>query len=736
MATRARESTSWLAGLQTAWADGTHGLSGLQTPEERRLAGRMTGLLYVAGAVSAVVVALLPSVSRGHAVDVLAIAAAGGVWGIAALTVVRWETARPWVTHASTACGFAIAAVLMALTGGTDSPARFYLFFIVVYAAYFYPLREAVPYFLGCGVVLCLPFLYDPEATSFAFSGEVLIVIPTYLLLGYVIMAGKQRLVDQRQRADRLADEQGALQRVATAVARGRPRDEVYGLVAIEVARLLDAPASGIVRFESDRECLVVGSWTDGSASYETGTRFPVRPGSNVELLLQTGQPVRVDEHEPDHPTRLMGHQSSLIAPVQVNGRLWGLVGVMHAQPYGADDDDRLTAFAELLGTAVANTEAQDKLARQASTDPLTGLLNHRTFHERLRVEVGRAKRYRRALSLAVVDVDNFKHVNDIAGHEAGDRVLAHIARQLGSLARREDVFARIGGDEFALLLPETDRMQALAALERARQVVASTPFEVGRMTISAGICDLGSAGDADAMFRLADGALYWSKAHGRDVVWIYDPETVQELSAEERAQHLERAAALRGLRALARAIDAKDPTTRRHSERVAAMVTELAKASDWETDAVGRLNEAALVHDVGKIGVPDAVLTKPGRLTSEEYEQIKQHAALSTQIVAEVLDDEQTAWVAAHHERPDGRGYPDGLTAENIPAGAALLAVADAWDVMTVSRPYSVPKSPEDALAECCELAGAQFTAEAIDALRVVHANGTLRRLTPEVPA
>jgi HD-GYP domain-containing protein (c-di-GMP phosphodiesterase class II) len=168
----------------------------------------------------------------------------------------------------------------------------------------------------------------------------------------------------------------------------------------------------------------------------------------------------------------------------------------------------------------------------------------------------------------------------------------------------------------------------------------------------------------------------------------------------------------------------------------VAALVAELAKASGWNAEQVGRLNEAALVHDVGKIGVPDALLTKPGALNAEEYEQIKQHAALSTQIVAEVLDDEQTAWVAAHHERPDGRGYPRGLTADEIPTGAALLAVADAWDVMTVSRPYSVPKAPEEALAECRELAGAQFTPEAIEALLVLHEIGSLWRLTPGVAA
>jgi diguanylate cyclase (GGDEF)-like protein len=737
MATLVRTQPSALSGLKSTPVHGTGRRPALEAPEESALAGRMTGLLYLTGAVSAVLILLLPGAGSKYTLGVLAVAGLGATWGVLALTLVPWQTAKPWVTHASTACGFGIAALLMSMTGGEGSPARFYLFFIVVYAAYFYPVREAVPYFVGAAVVLCLPFLYDHGAAQFSFYGEVLVVVPTYFVLGYVIFAGKRRLVEMREHADRLAAEQGALRRVATAVARGLPRDEVYALVALEAGGLLDAGASGICRFEPDAEVLVVGSWSDGYASrYEPGTRFPVR--GDTEELLRTGQAVLTDRYVPDSAPAQLGYGCGVLAPVRVSERLWGLLAAVRVEPHGlpADAEERLSAFADLLGTAIANTETRARLSRQASTDPLTGLANHRKFHERLRAEVQRAHRYQRPLSLAVIDVDNFKRVNDVSGHEAGDRVLADIARHLGSMGRSQDVLARIGGDEFAILLPETDRMQAFAALERERRMIASATFDVGRMTISAGICDLEAAPEADAMFRLADGALYWSKAHGRDVVWIYDPETVQELSAEERAQHLERSAALRGLRALARAIDAKDAMTRRHSERVAALASQLAGAAGWNTARAGRLHEAALVHDVGKIGVPDAVLTKPGRLTREEFEQVKLHAALSAQIVAEVLDDEQTAWVAAHHERPDGRGYPRGLTAQDISEGAALLAVADAWDVMTASRPYSTPKAPEAAMAECRELAGAQFFATAVDALAVVYEAGSLDALTTGLPA
>jgi HD-GYP domain-containing protein (c-di-GMP phosphodiesterase class II) len=247
------------------------------------------------------------------------------------------------------------------------------------------------------------------------------------------------------------------------------------------------------------------------------------------------------------------------------------------------------------------------------------------------------------------------------------------------------------------------------------------------RVTVSAGICDLATAHDPDSMFRFADGALYWSKAHGRDVSWIYDPSTIRELSAAERAEHLQQSQALVGLRALARAIDAKDPSTRQHSDRVAALAARLAGVLGWGFDRVALLSEAALVHDVGKIGVPDAMLLKPGPLTGQEYEQVKLHAILSAQIVEDVLTAEQVAWIRCHHERPDGLGYPFGLSAENIPLGAALLTVADSWDVMTVSRPYSLRKSPEQALAECASLVDRQFSAEAVEALQELHRRGLL---------
>jgi HD-GYP domain-containing protein (c-di-GMP phosphodiesterase class II) len=201
----------------------------------------------------------------------------------------------------------------------------------------------------------------------------------------------------------------------------------------------------------------------------------------------------------------------------------------------------------------------------------------------------------------------------------------------------------------------------------------------------------------------------------------------VRELSAADRAKHLERTRALVGISALARAIDAKDPATRRHSDRVASLATRLASVAGWAPAPIARLQEAALVHDVGKIGVPDAVLLKPGALTAEEYEQMKRHAAMGAEMQQGVLTMEQVTWVRGHHERPDGNGYPDGLHADQIDDGAALLAQADAFEAIVTRRVYSPARTVAEAVAECLSLGGRQFMPMAVDALQTLFSSGAL---------
>jgi putative nucleotidyltransferase with HDIG domain len=247
------------------------------------------------------------------------------------------------------------------------------------------------------------------------------------------------------------------------------------------------------------------------------------------------------------------------------------------------------------------------------------------------------------------------------------------------------------------------------------------------RITISAGICDTKVTAHPAELINHADGALYWSKVHGRDRAWIYDPHVTGELSTAGALDSAERSQALLGLRALSRAIDAKDPAMRGHSERVATLAAKLAHASGWTPERSTMLREAALVHDVGKVGLPERLLNGREALTAAERELVAEHVELAVRIVEDVLAPEQVDWIRAHHERPDGQGYPRALEAGDIPEGAALLAVADAWEAMRTGRSYRAAKSPDAALAECAGLVGTQFTKTAVGALMRLHAIGDL---------
>jgi diguanylate cyclase (GGDEF)-like protein len=211
----------------------------------------------------------------------------------------------------------------------------------------------------------------------------------------------------------------------------------------------------------------------------------------------------------------------SVAAPIRVEGRLWGALGAvsMGGTPLSGDAEERIARFAELVGVAIANTEARELLVRQASTDPLTGLAHHGAFHEALADEARRAERYGHPLSLAVIDLDHFKAVNDAHGHSTGDNVLREVAGRLRGRARSIDVTGRVGGEEFAWLMPETDVAGAAAGAERLRAEISRSRIgPVGRLTASFGVAEL-VAGDEDGsdLFRRADAALYRAKNKGRD---------------------------------------------------------------------------------------------------------------------------------------------------------------------------------------------------------------------------
>ena len=366
--------------------------------------------------------------------------------------------------------------------------------------------------------------------------------------------------------------------------------------------------------------------------------------------------------------------------------------------------------------------------ARDARTDNLTGLGNHRAYQAVLRERVSESERSGKPFSLCLADVDNFKHVNDVFGHPAGDDVLVLIGEMLGAAGGAEAF--RFGGDEFAVLF-SLDEMSAYRELERIQHELAQIETSpAGPVTISVGIASFPTHADsAEGLQRTADGALYWSKQHGKNRSCLYSPSLVRIYSPDELERKMERNARLRAAKNLVRFVDARDPSTADHSEVVSALAEAIGVELGVEAEMVDHLRLAGLLHDLGKIGLPDAILKAPRRLSDEEYAIVKRHPEFGHSLLDGLSIEPVDEWVLHHHEHWDGSGYPDGLAGEEIPHGARIILVADAFEAITADRPYRPAQSEEAAVAELRDKAGSQFDTAVVEALvRHLDKSGTPR--------
>ena len=350
---------------------------------------------------------------------------------------------------------------------------------------------------------------------------------------------------------------------------------------------------------------------------------------------------------------------------------------------------------------AVADSEA---LLTRAETDPLTGLLNHRLFNDRLADEIARSGRHGESVALVTLDVDDFGAVNSAGGHLAGDRVLVDIAGAVVAAVRSQDVVCRVGGDELTVILPGADLGSAFVTARRILDGVRSVTDSAGRfLTASAGVAACPEhAPDRDRLVAAADAALYWAKRHGKDRALIYDAQVAEPITPEQRIRDLREHTNLEAVRALAAAVDARDPGTQDHSRNVSSLSADLARHLGMDEGSVTLVGFAGLLHDVGKIGVPDSVLRqRGGPLTLEDRARLREHASLGAQILASTPMSEILPWVRHHHERWDGAGYPDGLVGERIPLGARIIALCEAYDSLVSGRFGRQAQTPRAALQQ-----------------------------------
>ncbi len=405
--------------------------------------------------------------------------------------------------------------------------------------------------------------------------------------------------------------------------------------------------------------------------------------------------------------------------PLKSRDRIIGIItaGAQTKREFSAEDNRLLETLGFHIGAAIEHAQLLEKMGQLSMIDELTGLYNRRYLEEALETEIYRSQRYGHPFSLVMMDLDGFKDYNDKFGHQSGDRVLQDFARVLKLGLRKTDVACRYGGDEFSIIFPATRAQRAQRLVDRVRSSLLEMPsVQSGNaqslLGLSAGIAQFPQAAvTAQNLMFLADSALYYAKKSNKNKSVL-----VSNLAKGVTSQTPREA---QQVYSLVHLVEAKEPFTLGHAINVSIISELLGKTMGLSVEELSELRTAAVLHDVGKARVPDSILSKPGKLTRDEWEIVKNHPLEGARLVAQVAEFRKlTPIIKHHHERYDGTGYPSGLGGTNIPLRSRIINIADAYDTMIHHRTYSGAISSKDALDEISRCSGAQFDPNLVDAL------------------
>jgi diguanylate cyclase (GGDEF)-like protein/PAS domain S-box-containing protein len=384
--------------------------------------------------------------------------------------------------------------------------------------------------------------------------------------------------------------------------------------------------------------------------------------------------------------------------------------------------ENGLTLFLCTIDDISQQIELQQKLYQQTITDPLTGIFNRRYFDEQLAMEFTRATRYRRPFSVIIIDIDGFKQANDMFGHPYGDRMLQKATESFQRVLRQGDTVYRYGGDEFALILPETAREGAIEVTDRLKEMFSRYVHGEEkriRLSLSIGIANYPEDGnDEKELIGAADRRMYLSKESGGNMITAHD--SLNYLSEDTETL-------LRSLGNLAHLIEKSRGLCSNglnHSQGLRTLAIEIGYMLGLSQKRLSLLEQASMLHDIGAIYISSAILKKEGPLNDSEWSEIKRHTLIGEEIISMIDQSEKEELlelkqiIGQHHERLNGSGYPRGLKGEEILQEARILAVADTYNAMTSARPYRRTLSKDEALAEIRDLSGQHYDPEVVKCL------------------